>query len=43
MIPGCGFAAEANADDEDGDTEQGFVPSVLTEMAAASYTEAWDM
>ena len=43
VIPGCGFAAEANADDEDGDPEQGFVPSVLTEMAAASYTEAWDM
>ena len=41
VIPGCGFAAD---DEDDGDQhEQGFIPSVMTEMAAASYSEAWDM
>ena len=43
VIPGCGFSAEASADDEGDDPEQGFVPAVLNEMEAASYAEAWDM
>jgi hypothetical protein len=38
-IPGCGHAAD---EEEDDNNEQGFVPSVLEGMAAASYTEVWD-